>query len=109
MKETRTHFTQDSLLSRVHARIKESLKANKVPEIPGATISNSDCIMSALALFTFKFPSLLKFDVARTSDKPFSHNLRTLFHIGRVPYDTYMRERLDEIFPAVVRPAHTRF
>ena len=107
MNGTRTHFTHDSLLTRVHTRIQESLKANKVPEIEGAAISNSDCIMSGLALFTFKFPSLLKFDIARTSDKPFLKNLRTLFHIGHVPCDTYMRERLDEIIPAAVRGAYT--
>ena len=107
MKETRPCFTHDSLVTRVHKRIKESLISNKVPEIAGATITNSDCIMSALALFTFKFPSLLKFDKALTSDKPFLHNLRTLFHIGNVPSDTYLRERLDEIVPFVIRPAYT--
>lgn len=106
MNKTRTHFTQDSLLKRIHTRISESLKANKVPEIKGSLISNSDCIMGALALFTFKFPSLLKFDIARTSDKPFLKNLRTLFHIGTVPCDTYMRERLDAIMPVVIRPAY---
>jgi hypothetical protein len=70
-------------------------------------LSNSDCIMSALALFTFKFPSLLKFDKARTDDKPFLKNLRTLFRVGRVPCDTYMRKRLDDITPNIVRSAYT--
>jgi len=106
MKDTRSYFTQDCLLKRVRARILESLKTNKIPEIAASTISNIDCMMSALAVFTFKFPSLLRFDKARTSDKPFLKNLRTLFHISMVPCDTYMRERLDEIVPSVIRPAY---
>jgi len=60
MKETRPYFTQDSLIHRVHARIMRSLKVHKIPEIAQAEISNVDCMMSALALFTFKFPSLRK-------------------------------------------------
>ncbi len=107
MKETRTYFTQDSLLARMHTHIAKSLKANEIPEIKNTLISNSDCLMSALAVFTFKFSSLLKFDKARTSDKPFLKNLCSLFHIGNVPCDTYMRERLDEITPVVIRPLYT--
>jgi hypothetical protein len=107
MKETRPYFTQDSLLYRVRTRLIASLRVNKTAEIANATFSNIDCIMSALAVFTFKFPSLLRFDKARTSDKPFLKNLRTLFHIKGVPCDTYMRERLDEIIPHVIRPAYT--
>ena len=107
MKETRIYFTQDSLLKRVRSRILESLKTNKIPEIAVSTISTIDCIMSGLSVFTFKFPSLLKFDKARTADKPFLKNLRTLFGISMVPCDTYMRERLDLIMPSVLRPAYT--
>jgi hypothetical protein len=108
MKKTRLYFTQDSLLARIHKRMAESLKRYKVAEIKGASIiSNIDCLMSALGLFTFKFPSLLKFDTARISDKPFLKNLRTLFHIHTVPCDTYMRERLDRITPLVVRSSYT--
>lgn len=107
MKETRPYFTQDSLIHRVHTRIMRSLSAHKIPEIAHAEISNVDCMMSALALFNFKFPSLLRFDIARTSDKPFFKNLRTLFHIKKVPCDTYMRERLDEIPASVMRSAYT--
>lgn len=107
MKETRPCFTQDWLLRRVRSRLIRSLKTNEVPEVGTGTISTIDCIMSALSLFTFKFPSLLKFDQTRTSDKPLLKNLKTLFNITTVPCDTYMRERLDEIVPRVVRPAYT--
>lgn len=107
MKKTGIYFTQDSLLDRIHKRMGESLKRYEVLEIKGASISNIDCLMSALSLFTFNFPSLLKFDTARISDKPFLKNLRTLFHIHTVPCDTYMRERLDRITPLVVRSSYT--
>ena len=70
MKETRSYFTQDSLLHRVRTRLIASLRVNKTAEIADTAFSNIDCLMSALSVFTFKFPSLLKFDKARTSDKP---------------------------------------
>jgi hypothetical protein len=65
-------------------------------------ISIADSLMSAVAMFGLKSPSLLSFD--RTSkDKVVAHNLKTLYGINRVPSDTYMREILDEINPDLLR------
>jgi hypothetical protein len=61
-------------------------------------ITLSDCLMSGLAMFSLKFPSLLKFDEAK-KDTQIKHNLRTLFHVQQAPSDTYMRERNDEADP----------
>lgn len=61
-----------------------------------ATMTLSDCLFAGLAVFAFKYPSLLQYDNAR-SDSTISHNLRTLYGIGTLPCDTYMRERLDPI------------
>jgi hypothetical protein len=69
-------------------KISSNTKSNK--------ISISDCLMSALAMFSLKAPSLLAFDKQK-QDKIVSHNLRALYKIGNVPCDTYMREVLDEI------------
>jgi len=71
-----------------------------------ATIRLADCLMSGLALFSLKYPSLLKFDTDRT-EEIIRHNLRSLFGIRQVPCDTYLRERLDPIVPTQLRKAFT--
>ncbi len=62
----------------------------------------SDCLMSGLALFSLKYPSLLKFDNDRADDI-IQHNLRSLYGIRNVPCDTYLRERLDQMPPRLLR------
>lgn len=65
-------------------------------------IKVSDCLMSALAMFGLKSPSLLAFDLDRNRTN-ISHNLKTLYKIENAPSDTYMREILDEINPKECR------
>jgi hypothetical protein len=65
------------------------------------SISFTDVLMSGLAVFGLKFPSLLKYDQNRRS---LDHNLLSLYHITQPPSDTYMRERLDELDPRFIRP-----
>lgn len=67
-------------------------------------ISLTDCLMSALALFSLKSPSLLKFEEDRKQNETLKHNLKSLFEIKQVPSDTYMRERLDIVEPKQIRP-----
>lgn len=62
-----------------------------------------DCIMSGLAIFGFKFPSLLQFEKGVNSEPLISRNLRTLYGVKEVPSDTCMRERLDQIDPRQLR------
>jgi hypothetical protein len=62
-------------------------------------ISLTDALMSAFAMFSLKSPSLLAFDKQRVEG-----NLGTIYGIGRVPCDTQMRERLDPVSPASLRP-----
>lgn len=57
-------------------------------------ISWLDCIMSGLAVFGFKFPSLLQFEKSKMA-RAISKNLKKLYGINVVPSDTTMRERLD--------------
>lgn len=70
-------------------------------------ISLTDCLMSGLAMFSLKFPSLLKFDESR-KDKTIKHNLYTLYGIEKSPCDTYMRTRLDEVHPNEIRKSFKR-
>lgn len=69
-------------------------------------ISLQDCLMSALAMFSIKSPSLLAFDLERF--KPtITYNLKSLFGVERAPSDTYMRERLDKVNPKELREGFT--
>lgn len=65
--------------------------------------SIKDCLMSAVAMFGLKYPSLLQFDKHRYSSEVIGHNLGALYGIQRVPSDTYMREQLDEVDPSEIR------
>jgi hypothetical protein len=63
--------------------------------------------MAGLAVFSLKFPSLLKFDECKNEDR-IKHNLRSLYHVKQTPSDTYMRERCDEVDPREVRKVYKK-
>lgn len=71
-------------------------------------ISIKDCLLSGYAIFSLKYPSLLQFDVSTREDDGLRYNLSHLYDITEIPSDTYMRERLDEVDPAELRPAYKR-
>lgn len=64
-----------------------------------------DCLMSGLAIFSFKSPSLLDFDQNR-DDKFVRYNLKHLYGVEQAPCDTQLRERLDEIDPSSIDRAY---
>lgn len=77
---------------------------DKIPD-PCMTRSNitlTDCLMSGLAIFSLKFPSLLQFEHAKEEAR-IRHNLQMLYQINQAPSDTYLRERLDLIDPLTLR------
>jgi hypothetical protein len=84
----------------------------KIPEPPKdnrglkTKIPLADCLMSGLAIFGLKIPSLLQFDES-SADATVKHNLKTLYQVKQTPSDTYMRERLDKVDPQLLRPAFT--
>jgi hypothetical protein len=95
----RKSLCADALISDIHRCFQ------KIPDprdlADRASISFTDVLMSGLAVFGLKFPSLLKYDQNRhTLDR----NLLSLYHITQPPSDTYMRERLDELNPRLIRP-----
>lgn len=108
MKQTRPQFTHDSLLVEVRKSFSQSLKRYKIKEAPNFNYFNLDCLMSGLAIFTFKYPSLLQFDALRTAEEQRRKNLKQLFGLNTLPCDTQMRTRLDEIPWQVCRLAFTR-
>lgn len=68
-------------------------------------ISISDALMSGLAVFALKFPSLLKFDEQR-QEEHIRHNLQRLYGLQQVPCDTQMREIIDPVEPTDLHPAY---
>lgn len=94
-KKMKKHLCISSLLKvsrRVFGKVRD-------PIGPRSEISLVDCLMSGVALFGLKFPSLLQFEKARIEKRQIRHNLTTLYGIEKVPCDTYFRERLDEVTP----------
>ena len=72
---------------------------HRVPDpIRARDISLSDCLTSALAVFSSRTPSLLQFDrqVRGGGDPVMARNLRPLFGVGRVPTDIWMRQWLPD-------------
>ena len=75
----------------------------KIPRtVKRQTISLADCLMSALAMFGMKSPSLLAFDGPKLEETVL-HNLQTLYEVSNPPSDTHMREVLDEVDPKALR------
>lgn len=73
----------------------------------GLDFSLSDTLMSALAMFQFKMPSMLQFDkrVRDKEDETLIGNLKRLYWLSSVPSDTQMRTILDEVSPTTLRRA----
>lgn len=108
METTRPAFTHDFLIATARTEIGRRLKSKGIVDKIKSTFSNLDCIMSGLAVFTFKFSSLLQFDKARATDVNIKNSLRRLFELEETPCDTQMRTRLDELTPDLIRPAFTK-
>src|SRR5437868_9789384 len=91
----RKHLSADALFAFVRSGF-----AN-IPDyrLSDTDISLGDALMSAFAMFSLKAPSLLAFDKERAED-----NLQRVYGLERVPCDTSMREILDPVDPASLRP-----
>ncbi len=84
---------------------KHSLKLKDTRQNRASNISLADSVMSALAMFELKFPSMLQF-VQNSSKKSIKSNLGHLFQIDLVPSADYLTHLLrftpDKLFRAVV-------
>ena len=95
----RKYLSADGLLSIV----KHGLRREKFKIIKNTEYTWEDCIMSGLAVFGFKMPSLLQFEKDKVAEPLIRRNLRTLYGVEKAPSDTCMRERLDVITPQQLR------
>lgn len=101
----RKHLSADGL----HRAVCNGLYKERLPECTKSDISWRDCIMSGLAIFGLKFPSLLQFEEEKRK-KVIGHNLKNLYHVNKIPSDTCLRERLDILSPNNLRrPFRTIF
>jgi hypothetical protein len=64
-----------------------------------------DTLCAALAMFQFKWPSLLQFDEASHGDRTIIGNLRRLYWLNNVASDSQMRKILDPVKPSELRKA----
>ena len=95
----RKHLSADALLSKLRSGF-AGIADHRSGDVD---ISLRDALMSALAMFSLKAPSLLAFDKERAED-----NLQRVYGLERVPCDTSMREILDPVDPESLRPAFTQ-
>jgi hypothetical protein len=95
----RKYLSADGLIEVV----RHSLRRENLPVVKGSEYSWEDCVMSGLAIFGFKCPSLLQFEKRKTEDQMIRRNLRTLYGIKKAPSDTCLRERLDRLSPKQFR------
>lgn len=97
MKTLKKHVSMPSLLRRTRQQLA------KIPDTESsrARLPLVDCLMSGLAIFSLKFPSLLQFDEDYHEEEVLRHNLATLYEVAKAPCDTYLRERLDSLNPVV--------
>jgi hypothetical protein len=79
-------------------RIPDTRRESSIPIV--------DYLMSGVAIFGLKYPSLLQFDHARF-DEIRRSNLRSLYGIERAPCDTQLRTCLDDIEPRLLRKGFT--
>ena len=93
----RKHLSAPGLLKIARAgfsTVKDPLQGKAI------RFSLADCLMSGLAVFGLKCPSLLDFDEGRHK-AVVRHNLSFLYGVTKAPCDTRLRERLDEVSPNV--------
>ena len=77
----------------------------KIPDACDGEIALVDHLMSGLALFGLKYPSLLQFEHDGREETTRA-NLHALYGIERAPSDTRFRERLDALDPSLLRPLY---
>ena len=83
---------------------------DRVPDpITPRSITLSDCLMTGLAVFSLKIPSLLQLEeLGRLNESStVANNLKSMFGVKRIPSDSRVRERLDGFHPRGLRPCFT--
>ena len=96
----RKHLSADALFRLVRSGFANI--ADDGPDDVDISLTETDVLMSALAMFSLQSPSLLAFEQQRAEG-----NVHTIYGIERVLCDTYRRERLDMVSPKSLRSVCT--
>ena len=72
----------------------EEFSKFKDPRTGISEIELKDFLLSAYAIFAFKYPSLLSFQNDMEDEKKF-YNLKSLFKVERIPSNTHLRDIMD--------------
>jgi hypothetical protein len=96
----RQHLSAPGLLK----AIRQSFAAIPDHRHERSEISLTDALMSGLAVFGLKYPSLLQFEQER-NEALIRSNLQMLYGVDRAPCDTQLRTILDPVDPAQLRGA----
>ena len=94
----RKRLSADAMFGNIH----QTFRHIRDQRAGNSSLSLSDVLMSGLAMFALKDPSMLAFDGRRQRD---AKNLQMTFHLENVPSDTTMREILDPVEHEQLRPA----
>lgn len=94
----RKHLYMPGLLARVRSQY-EKIKDSSV----NSQFSLKDCLMSGIAMFGLKYPSLLQFDEDARTNERVRHNLEHLYQVNLAPSDTQFRKRLDPVEPRLLQ------
>lgn len=97
VRKARKELSADALFQRLRTRFDQVPDARSGP----VDVSMGNALMAAFAMFSLKDPSLLAFDNRRHDP---NDNFRTIYGIDRVPCDSQMRDILDPVEPAHLRP-----
>src|SRR5690242_9811448 len=103
VSQSRKYLSAKGLLLIIREKFSKISSQRKLAKRSSKPIELVDCLMSGLAIFGMKFPSLLQFDEQSKQGGIIKRNLRTLYQIDQVPSDTYLRERLNETDPREIR------
>ena len=94
MKMIRKNLWIPALLSSIKNQLLK--KFNNCKQHLNTKFSDSDCILSGIALYHLKYSSLLQFNRDKNQSLAFK-NFKNLYLVNDVPSDTRFRDRLDEI------------
>jgi hypothetical protein len=85
--------------------LRECFQKVNDPRTGHKIIPLNDFLMSSYAIFSLKYPSLLRFD--QHSKEDIGHNIKALFDITNLPSDTHLRDIMDEVNPKHLRRIFT--
>ena len=88
-------------------QVRQAFEQVPDPRRYGQQFSLPDVLMSGLAVFGLKYPSLLKFDEQR-NESTIRANLKALYGVDLAPCDTQLRAVLDRANPTELRTPFVR-